>query len=68
MPKVKQKTIGTVNSEITENPMDMWSLVQIKDYLRKKGGRVSGPKKELLFLAKCYESYKEAEDPTIISQ
>ena len=69
MPKAKNKTIGAKNSDnIESDDMDNWSLTKLKDYLRAKGGRVTGTKKELLLLAKCYEKFKEAEDPTLISQ
>ena len=66
MPKAKQKTIGAQNLE--DDSMDNWSLSQLKDYLRKKGGRLTDSKTQLLLLAKCYKTYKVEEDPTIISQ
>ena len=46
MPKAKQKTIGAQNLE--DDSMDNWSLSQLKDYLRKKGGRLTDSKTQLL--------------------
>ena len=66
MPKATKKTIGANHQE--DDSMDNWSLLRLKDYLREKGGRVTGSKQQLLLLAKCYEKYKETDDPTIISQ
>ena len=65
MPKAKQKTIG---ANLEEDNMDNWTLSKLKDYLREKDGRVTGSKKQLLLIAKCYKTYKEVEDQTIISQ
>ena len=67
MPKAKKKTKGVENLKSLEN-MDSQNLSEIKDYLRKKGGRLTGMKKELLHLAKCYEIHKEDENPSIIAQ
>ena len=47
--------------------MDSWKLYQIKDYLRLKGGCLTGKKTELLDLAKCYAK-ETPEDPAIVAQ
>ena len=72
MPKAKKKTKGSATNTVATNSvdpndMDFWSLVKIKDYLRRRGGRLTGNRKELLELAKCYAIEKPGEDPAIIA-
>ena len=70
MPKAKKKTKGSAgaSNSVDPNDMDFWLLDKIKDYLRKRGGRLTGNRKELLELAKCYAIEKPEEDPAIIAQ
>ena len=47
--------------------MNFWKLEKLKDYLREKGGRLTGNRDELLELALCYAK-EELEDPAIVAQ
>ena len=47
--------------------MNSWTVEKLKDYLRRKGARLTGNRSELLDLAKCYAAEPE-ENPAIIAQ
>ena len=67
MPKAKKKTKGSETNS-TKHEMDGWNVNQIKAYLRKRGGRLTGNRNELLDLAKCYSTEYQEEDPAIVAQ
>ena len=57
-PQKPKKSAGDMNS---------WTVDKLKDYLRRKGARLTGNRTELLDLAKCYAAEPE-ENPAIIAQ